>query len=195
MPSVLRIERTANLQLCRSSVEDSQHIRQTAPVLSNCRARYKYVKPLTTRSPFSLPKSLRHPHSPSSSWIRCLLQATTSTMPVPLASTPSQARPYLRLSTPSYYRTTPSEPFGTQHMFSSSSRYSAQVSFQTPRWVEIVRDLPPLSVRVTAFVMRAVLAGSDGAGSDLGLVIGEMIVYSVGFFGLLYSVYNLVLDR
>ena len=52
-----------------------------------------------------------------------------------------------------------------------------------------------ISVRVTAFVMRAVLAGSDTAGTNLGLCIGESVVYSVGFFGLLYSVYTLVLDR
>jgi len=51
------------------------------------------------------------------------------------------------------------------------------------------------AIRVTAFVMRAVLAGSDSAGTDFGLFIGESIVYSVGFFGLLYSVYTLVLDR
>lgn len=50
-------------------------------------------------------------------------------------------------------------------------------------------------VRVTAFVIRAVLAGSEAAGEDIGLLIGETIVYSVGFFGLLYSAYNLVLDR
>lgn len=43
--------------------------------------------------------------------------------------------------------------------------------------------------------MRAVLAGSDSAGTNLGLVIGESIVYSVGFFGLLFSAYILVLDR
>jgi hypothetical protein len=43
--------------------------------------------------------------------------------------------------------------------------------------------------------MRAVLAGSDSAASDLGLCIGKSIVYSVGFFGLLYSAYTLVLDR
>ena len=50
-------------------------------------------------------------------------------------------------------------------------------------------------VRVTAFVMRATLAGSASTGSNINLVIGEMIVYSVGFFGLLYSAYTLVLDR
>lgn len=55
-------------------------------------------------------------------------------------------------------------------------------------------DCSPL-VRVTAFILRAVLAGSDSAGQDVGLLIGETIVYSVGFFGLLYSAYNLVLDR
>lgn len=43
--------------------------------------------------------------------------------------------------------------------------------------------------------MRATLAGSAGAGADLNLCIGEQIVYSVGFFGLLYSTYTLVLDR
>ena len=43
--------------------------------------------------------------------------------------------------------------------------------------------------------MRAVLAGSESAGEDLNLVIAESIVYSVGFFGLLYSTYTLVLDR
>ena len=43
--------------------------------------------------------------------------------------------------------------------------------------------------------MRATLAGSDSTGSNVNLVIGESIVYSVGFFGLLYSAYTLVLDR
>ena len=43
--------------------------------------------------------------------------------------------------------------------------------------------------------MRAVLAGSDSAGTNIELLIAESIVYSVGFFGLLYSAYTLVLDR
>jgi len=67
-------------------------------------------------------------------------------------------------------------------------------AIRNPTYVLIILTLF-CAIRVTAFVMRAVLAGSDSAGSDLGLVIGETIVYSVGFFGLLYSVYNLVLDR
>ncbi|EKM53605.1 uncharacterized protein PHACADRAFT_125442 [Phanerochaete carnosa HHB-10118-sp] len=50
-------------------------------------------------------------------------------------------------------------------------------------------------VRVTAFTLRAILAGSDTAGENVSLVIAESIIYSVGFFGLLYSAYTLVLDR
>lgn len=65
---------------------------------------------------------------------------------------------------------------------------------RNPTYVLIILSLF-CAIRVTAFVMRAVLAGSDGAGTNLGLCIGESIVYSVGFFGLLYSAYTLVLDR
>jgi hypothetical protein len=49
--------------------------------------------------------------------------------------------------------------------------------------------------RVTAFIIRAILAGSNAAGEDWGLLIGDQILFSVGFFGLLYSAYTLVLDR
>lgn len=52
-----------------------------------------------------------------------------------------------------------------------------------------------LLVRVTAFIMRAILAGSNTAGQNLGLLIGDQILFSVGLFGLLYSAYSLVLDR
>ena len=50
-------------------------------------------------------------------------------------------------------------------------------------------------VRVTGFTIRSVLAGSESAGETLGLVIADQILSSVGYFGLLYSAYNLVLDR
>lgn len=50
-------------------------------------------------------------------------------------------------------------------------------------------------VRIAAFVLRALIAGSDTAGQNLGLVIATSIIYGVGFFGLLYSAYTLVLDR
>lgn len=50
-------------------------------------------------------------------------------------------------------------------------------------------------VRITAFVIRSLLASASSAGENLGLLIGDEILFGVGFFGLLYSAYTLVLDR
>jgi hypothetical protein len=50
-------------------------------------------------------------------------------------------------------------------------------------------------IRFVAFLLRAILAGSDSAGSKLDLLIAEQVIYNVGFFGVLYSTYTLVLDR
>ncbi|GJE94630.1 hypothetical protein PsYK624_108010 [Phanerochaete sordida] len=50
-------------------------------------------------------------------------------------------------------------------------------------------------VRATAFTLRSVLAGSATAGTNLNLFVAESVIYGVGFFGLLYSAYTLVLDR
>lgn len=52
-----------------------------------------------------------------------------------------------------------------------------------------------LTVRATAFILRAILAASSTAGTNLNLVIAEQVIYGIGFFGLLYSAYNLALDR
>jgi hypothetical protein len=49
-------------------------------------------------------------------------------------------------------------------------------------------------VRITAFGIRAALAGLDSAGETLSLLIADEILSGVGFFGLLYSAYTLVLD-
>ncbi|KAK0473914.1 hypothetical protein IW261DRAFT_662379 [Armillaria novae-zelandiae] len=49
--------------------------------------------------------------------------------------------------------------------------------------------------RVTAFIIRAVMIGSDAAGENLNLLIGDQVLFGVGFFGLLYAAYTLVLDR
>lgn len=43
--------------------------------------------------------------------------------------------------------------------------------------------------------MRAIMSGSDTAGQNLNLFVAEGVIYSAGFFGLLYSAYTLVLDR
>jgi len=50
-------------------------------------------------------------------------------------------------------------------------------------------------IRVAAFTIRAVLAGSKKAGETLGLVVADEILSQVGYFSLLYSAYTLVLDR
>ena len=39
------------------------------------------------------------------------------------------------------------------------------------------------------------LSGSATAGTNLNLYVAESVIYGVGFFGLLYSAYTLVLDR
>ena len=49
-------------------------------------------------------------------------------------------------------------------------------------------------VRIAAFIIRAVLAGSTSAGGTLGLVVGETVLSGVGYFGLLYSAYTVVMD-
>ncbi|KAJ7060301.1 hypothetical protein C8F01DRAFT_1142222 [Mycena amicta] len=50
-------------------------------------------------------------------------------------------------------------------------------------------------VRLTAFVIRAIMANSTGSGSNLNLFIADQVLFGVGFFALLYSAYTLVLDR
>ncbi|KAG6899180.1 hypothetical protein C0993_012626 [Termitomyces sp. T159_Od127] len=50
-------------------------------------------------------------------------------------------------------------------------------------------------VRIAAFIIRAILAGSRSAGENLKLYITDVVLFSVGFFALLYSAYTLVLDR
>ncbi|KAJ7178204.1 hypothetical protein C8R46DRAFT_1188255 [Mycena filopes] len=51
------------------------------------------------------------------------------------------------------------------------------------------------AMRVTAYIIRAILANSVSAGSNLSLFIADQVLFGVGFFALLYSAYTLVLDR
>lgn len=51
------------------------------------------------------------------------------------------------------------------------------------------------AARVAAFVLRALLAAVTQDGENLRLFITYEILYNVGFFGLLYSAYTLVIDR
>jgi len=50
-------------------------------------------------------------------------------------------------------------------------------------------------IRVVAFAMRAVLAGSESTAENLSVVIADEALFGIGYFGLIYSAYNLVLDR
>ncbi|KAI0685460.1 hypothetical protein BC835DRAFT_1421208 [Cytidiella melzeri] len=68
------------------------------------------------------------------------------------------------------------------------------LSFRSPTFVW--RSLAIFCLfRMTGFILRAVIAASDGASANIGLVIAQGVIYSIGFFGLLYSAYTLVLDR
>ncbi|KAE9405819.1 hypothetical protein BT96DRAFT_811717 [Gymnopus androsaceus JB14] len=50
-------------------------------------------------------------------------------------------------------------------------------------------------IRLVAFIIRAILAGSESAGESLGLFIADEVFFSTGFFGLLYGSYGLVMSR
>ncbi|KAH7890189.1 hypothetical protein F5I97DRAFT_1850976 [Phlebopus sp. FC_14] len=67
-------------------------------------------------------------------------------------------------------------------------------SIARPTYVFIVLALF-CAVRIAAFVLRALLAGVAADAQNLNLLIVFEVVYNVGFFGLLYSAYTLVLDR
>ncbi|KAH7889547.1 hypothetical protein F5I97DRAFT_1924083 [Phlebopus sp. FC_14] len=67
-------------------------------------------------------------------------------------------------------------------------------SVQRPTYVYIILALFS-TVRVTAFILRALLANVAADGENLNLLIAYEILYNVGFFGLLYSAYTLVADR
>jgi len=51
------------------------------------------------------------------------------------------------------------------------------------------------SVRITAFILRALLAHVPADGQNLNMLIAYEVIYNTGFFGLLYSAYTLVADR
>jgi len=50
-------------------------------------------------------------------------------------------------------------------------------------------------IRVTAFGMRAALTKSESLSENKNFVIAQSIIYSIGYFGVLSSAVNLVIDR
>ncbi|KAG6334467.1 hypothetical protein ID866_4629 [Astraeus odoratus] len=67
-------------------------------------------------------------------------------------------------------------------------------AFMRPNYVFIVIAFF-CAVRISAFILRALLASIAADGQNLQLFITYEILYNVGFFGLLYSAYTLVMDR
>lgn len=49
-------------------------------------------------------------------------------------------------------------------------------------------------VRIAAFILRSVLVTVAADGEKLGLLIADQVLLGIGYFGLLYSAYTLVLD-
>ncbi|KAI8820282.1 uncharacterized protein EV422DRAFT_85975 [Fimicolochytrium jonesii] len=49
--------------------------------------------------------------------------------------------------------------------------------------------------RVAAFAVRAAIAASDSLQNDLNWVLTANIIYTIGFFGLVYSAYSLLVRR
>ncbi|KIP08658.1 hypothetical protein PHLGIDRAFT_126858, partial [Phlebiopsis gigantea 11061_1 CR5-6] len=64
------------------------------------------------------------------------------------------------------------------------------------RYTSVWRSLTLFAlVRSTAFILRALLAGSSTVGNDVHTVVAEVVIYGIGFFGLLNSAYSLAMDR
>lgn len=50
-------------------------------------------------------------------------------------------------------------------------------------------------VRIASFGLRALVAKKESAAENRDIVLADLIIYGVGFFGILYSAYIMVLDR
>jgi len=67
-------------------------------------------------------------------------------------------------------------------------------SIRRPTYVHFVLTFF-CGIRIAAFIVRAILAGVESVGENLSVLIADQVLFGVGFFGLLYSAYTLVLDR
>ncbi|KJA22237.1 hypothetical protein HYPSUDRAFT_77442 [Hypholoma sublateritium FD-334 SS-4] len=66
-------------------------------------------------------------------------------------------------------------------------------SFARPTYVHVVMAVF-CAIRIAAFVLRSVLVAVAADGEKLGLLIADQVLLGIGYFGLLYSAYTLVLD-
>ncbi|KAG7086244.1 hypothetical protein E1B28_002214 [Marasmius oreades] len=51
------------------------------------------------------------------------------------------------------------------------------------------------TIRVAVFIIRAIVASSSTVGNNIDVLIAEAVLVSIGFFGLLFGAYGLVVDR
>ncbi|KAJ6570831.1 hypothetical protein DFH09DRAFT_916848 [Mycena vulgaris] len=79
-------------------------------------------------------------------------------------------------------------------LFLPLSFWFVRQSLKNRTYVYIVLTLF-CAMRVTAYIIRAIMANSTVQGSKLDLFIADQVIFGVGFFALLYSAYTLVLDR
>ncbi|KAJ7507004.1 hypothetical protein B0H11DRAFT_2185533 [Mycena galericulata] len=79
-------------------------------------------------------------------------------------------------------------------LFSLSLIWFVRQSIKNTTYVYIILALF-CAMRVTAYIIRAIMANSTSEGSNLDLFIADQVLFGVGFFALLYSAYTLVLDR
>ncbi len=52
-----------------------------------------------------------------------------------------------------------------------------------------------LLARLVSFALRSALAGNKSAAENESVLIAEQVIYNVGFAGLIYSAYILIIDR
>ncbi|KAG6335030.1 hypothetical protein ID866_4056 [Astraeus odoratus] len=67
-------------------------------------------------------------------------------------------------------------------------------SFSRPTFVFFVMSFF-CTIRVAAFILRSLLAKVTADAENVNFFVAYSVIYNIGFFGLLYSTFTLVLDR
>ncbi len=79
-----------------------------------------------------------------------------------------------------------------------TSVYRALVLFSLSKsdcYQLVLVDIELLLARLVSFALRSALAGNTSAAENENVLIAEQVIYSVGFAGLIYSAYTLIIDR
>ncbi|KAI9571395.1 hypothetical protein HD554DRAFT_2016948 [Boletus coccyginus] len=79
-------------------------------------------------------------------------------------------------------------------LYSVCFLYFLAKAIARPNYVYIIMTFF-CSIRITAFILRALLASVQADAESLNFYLAYAIIYNTGFFSLLYSVYSLVDER